>query len=374
MKLFKTLGATAAALLLGTSAQATLLTLPSPNPMSTGKYGDFLVYSLDLLEQCTVSDNRCQPFSADGGTRVRSGEGQVDSEIMILTGTAGGQSSSNYQATSGPFTGNIATVKVDDPFLTPTGNGAASDVFNMESTNEPGGSAAEFTGDVAGRWDALLSSITGLLGTKGLFFIFDNNQTGAKGDQAQYFWGQVKIWNGNTQVACYELNNKLVAYNAAGSGCMTGDPEEPVANDKGEVDPFQPGDFQSSGGVFCVDKITGASYPATGNTCASGATPDPLGGLHAQGGYYITNNLGSNSAEFVAYVPELNANLAAWSAAGYFMSVDYRMRGLFNGNESMWLSGATLPPPLPEPGSLALVSLALLGLGSVARRRRQAQA
>ena len=372
MKLLRTLGAAAAATLFSAGAQATLLTLPTPNEMSTGLYGDFLVYSLDLLEQCTVSDTRCQPYSADGGTRVKSGEGQVAPEIMILTGTTGNLTS-NYDGT-GPFTGKtIGEMKVDNPFLTPTGNGKTSDVFNMTSANEPEGTTAEFTGDVIGRWDGLLSSITSITGTNGLYFVFDNNQTGATGEQAQYFWGQVKIWNGETQVACYELNNTLRAFNASGTGCTKNNPDEPVANGKGEVDPLQPGDFQSSGGVFCVDKLTGASYPANGNNCVSGTTPDIFGNTHEAGGYYVTNNLGSNSAEFVAFVKDLNDNLKKWSDDGYFMSVDYRMRGLFNGNEALWLTGGDKPPPLPEPGSLALVSLALLGMGTALQRRRQSR-
>ncbi len=56
-------------------------------------------------------------------------------------------------------------------------------------------------------------------------------------------------------------------------------------------------DYLTAVGDFCVDKVTGASL-----TLALPAMPiRKANAAHPQGGYYVSNNLGTNVAEFVAF-------------------------------------------------------------------------
>ena len=76
------------------------------------------------------------------------------------------------------------------------------------------------------------------------------------------------------------------------------------------------------------------------------------------------------SPEGAAYLQRLNDNLAAWAAAGYYMSIDFKMRNLNDGQEQIWIESMRLPRQLPVPGTLALAGLGLLAAAGVARRRR----
>ena len=118
-----------------TSAQATVLALPTSNAMSTGTYNSFEVYSLDLLKQCAAAgDPRCLPA---GPFPVQSSPGQIADQPVVLT------SSSGYGGNmTSPFP--IGTF-VDNAFLTPTGNQSA--FFEMTGGGEPGGT---FAGDTLG--------------------------------------------------------------------------------------------------------------------------------------------------------------------------------------------------------------------------------
>ena len=52
----------AATLALLATAPAQAVLLPTSNVMSTVQYGDFAVYSMDLLQQCAAAlDSRCLP-------------------------------------------------------------------------------------------------------------------------------------------------------------------------------------------------------------------------------------------------------------------------------------------------------------------------
>lgn len=94
----------------GNAAHATELLLPAANAMSVGLYGDFNVYSLDLLRQCAAAaDPRCLPSSP---FPVQSAPGKIKDDATVLQSAKG---QSNFPS---PFAVGDA---VDDHFDTPTG-------------------------------------------------------------------------------------------------------------------------------------------------------------------------------------------------------------------------------------------------------------
>lgn len=351
--------------------------LPDPNKLSAGQYGDFYVYSLDLLEQC--KDNPlCQPFVGDfnGPNQqysISSGAGQISNQLVIYADASGGQLT-NYDNASGPFKNQDPTlVKIDNNFQPPTGSTA---VFNMTSGNEPTEeyttgtgqnktTTDTFVGDVAGRWDGLLSSIVSYLNGADLVFLFDNNQDGTDLNQQQFLWADVKVvdrrGSTETNIACYQLNNTmqpLGTFISSSQNCAS--PTE--FNEY--VDHLNSGSYVGTGGRFCVSKTTGASYiPASG-------VPSNEGDCGSD--YFVSNNLGASFAEFAAFLPHLNANLLGWADAGYFLTIDFKMRNLNDGGEKLWISNQFIPNRVPEPGTLTLAGLGLLGLVGLRRLKQQA--
>ncbi|MFZ3084749.1 PEP-CTERM sorting domain-containing protein [Rhodoferax ferrireducens] len=345
--------------------------LPGVNEMSAGLYGDFQVYSLDLLQQCSPTDPRCQPYVTNGPNgKVSSGPGQISTGVLIYQGGASGN---NYDNASGPL--NPLAPAGDNPFVPPQGTTstyqfAAADEPTPPVLPPPPPGIPGFTGDQTGTWEITLAALADYLGIgtatpNNLIFLFDNNQQGA-GEESQwlYMWASAAILDINgAQVGsqCYSL------YANSWSGTCT----NPTLVDPAFVDGVNTvanTSYVAIVGDFCVDKLTGVSYAATGNSCAVDAT-------HTQGGYYITNNLGNSFAEFAAW----NQALEDFVIANYLLHPDYvlsvnaRFANMNDGPEQLWIGGTsfTNPPVLPEPGTLALLGLGFAAMWTASFRRRQ---
>lgn len=301
---------------------------------------------------------------------VTSTPGAIKDLVVIYTGSSGTGVTTNVTG-------------FEDAYGTPSGSSPvfATTVGTGVTPPDPAATATKgITTTYTTTWDASIGALTNFLGTGTPIFLFNNNDTNA--DQNLAIWA--KLWitaAGSDALATgtryLYLSNTGEAYGAGGvplgdatiynPGNLAGPASESLAAS----------DYVLSGGNVTICKSTG-QIPTQAVPC------------DAQGTTTINHNLGANQAAYAGVLPLLNT----WITSGILSANDslhlqlnlgcdptFLTPGspqnnpcdnfmIDDGYEQLFLASSTSILLVPEPGTLALFGVALIGLGCRRYRKK----
>lgn len=297
-------------------AQAALVpTYSYPDPSTfAALYGDFYSFSLPILSSAAVGFTENSVNYGSGSLYYINTANVIQDALVVGTGSGGSQNNQDLNLT-----------------------GTVSDGYDFPNGVELA------TADFAG-WTITLDALRQYLTQDGILYdlvaYFNNNETG-KTDYINSLWARAEVIltdaNGNT---------KTLTFN---------DPSS--ANS----------DYVLSGGpvTLCFNWTDPAK---TGNDDLR--TEVPCDG-NEQMQSTFDHNLGQNNVAYAITSLELNSIIHDFGSLYETMTINVDFADINNGYENLYLAAACINCGLevPEPGSLALLGLALAGLGFVRIRK-----
>lgn len=325
------------------------------------------------------------------GLSVQSSPGQISDCLVVATGPNGGPVTDNQNL--------VPPGSVDNAYETPNGPNANS-WFRTGDPNNSQDPLPAFTGDRPDSWDVKGNTLKSFLAGNALLFYFNHNQTnsGSAIDQDLFIWAQIVVRSSaGTVKAIYDFRSMVNTTLPDNFGCLAGSPSG-----------TETCTFDKTGGNYTSPGLADNTYPsgtqgaaasapkladfvrARGQLCTLGGTIVPCG---TAGATTFNTNLGADHVANAIFFPELQALINGGSLLDNdVLSIDLRMgcnplyatcpagSVLNNGYEQLFIVRApqqgvcpdpTNPictPDTPEPGTLALVGLAAIGLAATRRK------